>query len=154
MGKQELINQIKEMQERFGRAFGRHPFEHLLSLGLTMPQLKSLMFIAQNERITSKKLAETLGVTPANITGVVDRLVQQGLARRVANPEDRRVEFLEATADGRKIVANLRESTQEHMQKLLSQLNEDELTCLLTASTALLRAAENLRQQESRPPAG
>jgi MarR family transcriptional regulator, organic hydroperoxide resistance regulator len=149
MGKQELINRISEMQARFGHAFGRHPFEHLLKLGLTMPQLKILMSIVQNERTTSKRLADVMCVTPANITGVVERLVQQGLVRREANPEDRRVEFLEATEAGKKVVANLRESTQEHMQKLLSQLDEDELACLLKGNTALLRAAENLHQQEA-----
>jgi MarR family transcriptional regulator, organic hydroperoxide resistance regulator len=154
MGKQELINQITEMQARFGHTFGRHPTQHLMSLGLTMPQLKSLMSIVQNERTTSKKLADIMGVTPPNITGVVERLVQQGMVRREANPEDRRVEFLEATEAGKKVVTNLRESTQEHMQKLLSQLDEEELECLLKGSIALLRAAENLRQQEVLPPGG
>jgi DNA-binding MarR family transcriptional regulator len=42
-------------------------------------------------------LAEALGVTPRNITALVDGLEEEGIVRRVAHPSDRRVTLIELT---------------------------------------------------------
>ena len=42
-------------------------------------------------------LAEVLGVTPRNITALVDGLEEEGMVRRVAHPSDRRATLIELT---------------------------------------------------------
>jgi len=42
-------------------------------------------------------LAETLGVTPRNVTALVDGLEEEGMVRRVAHPTDRRATVIELT---------------------------------------------------------
>jgi DNA-binding MarR family transcriptional regulator len=43
------------------------------------------------------ELAETLGVTPRNVTALVDGLEEEGMVRRTAHPTDRRVTLIELT---------------------------------------------------------
>ncbi len=54
-----------------------------------------------------KKLAEALGVTPPNVTGIIDRLVEQALVTRTENPEDRRIMLLQTTEKGHELLDNL-----------------------------------------------
>jgi DNA-binding MarR family transcriptional regulator len=42
-------------------------------------------------------LAETLGVTPRNVTALVDGLEEEGMVRRCAHPTDRRATLIELT---------------------------------------------------------
>jgi DNA-binding MarR family transcriptional regulator len=49
--------------------------------------------------ITAGELAKRVGLTSGAITGVLDRLEKSGLARRVADPGDRRRVIVEITVD-------------------------------------------------------
>src|SRR6476661_3939701 len=44
-------------------------------------------------------LADALGVTPRNITALVDGLEEEGMVRRVAHPTDRRATLIELTTE-------------------------------------------------------
>jgi DNA-binding MarR family transcriptional regulator len=48
-----------------------------MSLNLIMVQLKTLFLVASQDGITSRELATALKVSPANITGIIDRLAEQ-----------------------------------------------------------------------------
>ena len=58
-----------------------------------------------DKRMPLSELGNHLVVTRANITGLVDGLVKDGLVRRVDHPEDRRMVFAELTDKGRKFIA-------------------------------------------------
>ncbi len=138
--KHETIAKIIELQKEFGERMRQHNFHHWMALGLTAVQLKSLFYIVKVGDASSKKLSDTLGVTPANITGVVDRLIEHGLVQRVENPEDRRITFLRATDKGKKLFASLEEYAGEHLAKLLSSMNEEELEHLYLGLSAFIKA--------------
>ena len=65
--------------------------------GLSFPQMGVLRFIDHKGTTTPNEMAETFGVTPANITGLVAKLERAGLVRRVRDEEDRRVVRLSLT---------------------------------------------------------
>src|SRR5262245_5907601 len=71
-----------------------------LNLDITMPQLKALIFVTQNEDATSGRIASGLGVTLSTITGIVDRLAEQQLVTRREDPRDRRVTRVLPTPSG------------------------------------------------------
>jgi len=66
-----------------------------MELSLSVAQLKSLFFISKEGSTNFKKLAQALRVTPSNVTGIVDHLVEEGLVSRQENPEDRRMLMLQ-----------------------------------------------------------
>lgn len=51
--------------------------------------------------IIMSDLGEELGVTPRNVTKLVDELETEGLVRRLPHPSDRRATLIELTAKGR-----------------------------------------------------
>lgn len=71
---------------------------------LPQRQLEVLMIvmIKGKQRITT--LASMLGVTTPTVTGVTDRLVKGGLAKRLNDPQDRRVVLIAPTCKGEEVV--------------------------------------------------
>jgi DNA-binding MarR family transcriptional regulator len=84
-----------------------------------------------------------LRVTPSNVTGIVDRLVEQGLVNRTQNPEDRREMTLQTTDEGRALVSNLREAEIKQMSQILSLLTLRELSSLAEGLSAFIKAANS-----------
>ena len=92
----------------------------------TMPQFDVL---AQLERspdgLTFSVLSEKLLVTAGNLTGIVDRLERQGLARRETNPKDRRQTFIKLTDNGRSYCDKVIPQHTQDIAKLFSGLSDN-----------------------------
>lgn len=82
---------------RFMMAMNGYAAAMLLRLGLTVPQMKVLGIIRTAGRISGRRLAATLGVTPAAVVAMCDRLVEQGYVERVADKVDRRVTWFQVS---------------------------------------------------------
>jgi len=130
MEKARLIEEIIQLQQRIGYAVRQYAPEAWMDLSLTIGQLKSLFFIDFEVSTNPRKLATALGVTPPNVTAIVDRLVEQGLVSRQENPEDRRMLLLKTTDKGKALLAKLRESRISRMSGILAQLSlKERLAC-------------------------
>lgn len=80
------------MKTRFQQAMAEH--------GLTYPQWLLMKQLREKGRLTAREVAEALDVTPANVTGILDRLEREGLVARARSGEDRRVVFVRLTEPG------------------------------------------------------
>jgi len=141
MEKADLITEIIELQLKADRAWRQYELDVWMGLPLTIAQLKSLFFISNQGSTNSGKLAAALGVTPTNTTGIVDRLVKQGLVSRTENIQDRRMLLLRATDKGEELVAKLRERRRGYMSEVLERMSGDELATLAQGLTSLVKAA-------------
>ncbi len=148
MGKAELIKEIVELQRRVNMMLRQHRPEVWMELSVTVAQLKSLFFIANEGSTNFRRLAAALGVTPSNVTGIIDRLVEQGLVSRRENPEDRRVMLLEATEKGKMLLADLRESRTGYLSEALANLSPQELSVVARGLTLKAKALEASRKNE------
>jgi DNA-binding MarR family transcriptional regulator len=145
MDRAKLIEEIIQLLKRIGQiahAGERQAPEAWMELNLTIGQLKSLFFIDFEGSTNFKKLATALGVTPPNVTGVVDHLVAQELVSREENPEDRRMTLLKTTDKGKALLVGLRESRASRMSGILAQLTLEELSALAKGLSAVARAGE------------
>jgi MarR family transcriptional regulator, organic hydroperoxide resistance regulator len=141
MDKASLAREIVELLRKVDRYRRGSELEAWMKLpSITMPQLKSLFFISNEGSTTSVKLASALKVTPPNVTGIIDRLVEQKLVTRVENADDRRKLTLRATEKGEELVATLRERRRSVMDKALAGLKLDELTTLAQGLKSLVKA--------------
>jgi len=147
MDKTGAINAIIELQKQVGKALGGHAFESWQKLDVPVAQLKSLFIIANREETNFKMLARDLGVTSGNVTGIVDRLVEQGLVSRNVDREDRRVIRLLATEKGQELLDNLMETQSAHMSRILARLNPEELDSLFRGLSGLFRALKEHRKE-------
>ncbi|GAA1253270.1 MarR family transcriptional regulator [Kitasatospora nipponensis] len=73
---------------------------------LTALQAKALLAVQQP--VPMRRVAELLHAEPSNVTAIVDRLESRGLVERHADPGDRRVKLVAATAAGREVGTDLR----------------------------------------------
>jgi DNA-binding MarR family transcriptional regulator len=108
-----------------------------LSLNLTIAQLKSLMFISHKGVTNFKTLADALGVSPPNVTGIVERMVEQGLISREENPQNRRMLMLKVTDKGVAVVKKIHESKSSRFSGLLAKLSQEDLEALARGMAAL-----------------
>ena len=80
----------------------------------------------RGQHMTSE-LARMHNVTTPTMTRIVDGLVEKGLVERRQDPEDRRCIFLELTAEGKEIGADIDRRFRESMRKFLSPLSQEQL---------------------------
>lgn len=142
MEKGEVIKEVFELYRRVNRTMRQHGPDAWMQLNLTILQVKSLFFITNHGFTNFKNLATALKVTPSNLTGVIDRLVEQGLVSRTENPEDRRMMVLKATEKGESLVGELRERRMSYLTKALTDLAPEELQAIKRGLALLARAAE------------
>jgi DNA-binding MarR family transcriptional regulator len=142
MEKAELIIQIIELQQKADRVRRQYELDVWMSLPLTIAQLKSLFFIRNQGSTNLGALAAALGVTPTNTTGIIDRLVKQGLVSRTENPENRRMLLLQATDKGEELVAKLRSRRTSYLSGVLNRMSLDELDRLARGLAAFVEAAD------------
>jgi len=140
--KEELIQQIVDLHRRVNRVLRQIAPDAWMELSLTIPQVKSLFFIGNHGTTNFKKLAGALKVTPANLTGVIDRLVDQGLVSRTENPEDRRMMLLKLTEKGEALVSELRERRVSYLSRALRGLAPEELDVIARGLALLATAVE------------
>jgi DNA-binding MarR family transcriptional regulator len=138
----ELIIEVFELYRRVNRTMRQQGPDAWMQLNLTILQVKSLFFITNHGSTNFKKLATALKVTPSNLTGVIERLVEQCLVSRKENPDDRRMLLLKATEKGESLVAELRERRLSYLNKALADLSPEELTLITRGLSLLAKVAE------------
>jgi DNA-binding MarR family transcriptional regulator len=149
MEKTELIREVLALGDQVDRETGKFNADPWIELKMTIAQLKSLFFISAKGKTNFKKLADALEVTPPNITGIIDRLVEQGLVSRTENSEDRRIMLLQMTEKGQELVNHLHENKFQKMRNVMINMSEDELKAMMTGLKGILKAAEALPEKES-----
>ncbi len=110
-------------------------------LGLTLPTLKVIVLIRAEPGAPSGVIASRLGVTPSTVTGLVDRLVNQGLVRREEDARDRRLVRNFLTEAGERTVGDLERRAREAIGALLAELSEAQLDQLVDGLDGVIAVA-------------
>lgn len=106
-----------------------------------------LAAVVHEEPPTQAALAARLGIDRTVMTYLLDELDTAGLARRQADPADRRVRRIVATARGREVVADLDAQVARAEDELLAPLEPAERTAL---RDLLVRAASGAAPADDR----
>lgn len=138
---EELIQQIIGLRRQLNRVMRDRTLDSWMKLNATVPQLKSLFYVSRYGKINITGLASGLNVTPANVTGIVERLVEQDLLSRTSDQDDRRVLWLEVTNKGKSLIDELREGRANEMRKILDKLTAEELAIVAHGFDLLVKAA-------------
>jgi DNA-binding MarR family transcriptional regulator len=93
-----------------------------LLLDLTMAQLKAVMLLVRTGGMRSRELADNLGIAPSAATPLVDRLVDQKLARREDDAGDRRIIWIRPAPKARAVHDQLLDASEQVLADVLSEL--------------------------------
>ncbi|HSX00381.1 MAG TPA: MarR family transcriptional regulator [Patescibacteria group bacterium] len=97
--------------------------------GLTSTQLLALYVIDQHHgELVMHEAAKVLHCDASNVTGIMDRLVNQQLIERKEGAHDRRTKVLGLTDKGRQTIQKLKDGLPERMRCEL--ISDDERTVL------------------------
>ena len=140
--REKLTRRIIELHRRLNRAIRERTLDSWVKLDLSIPQLKSLFYVSGHGKVNPSALAAGIHVTPANVTGIVERLVEQGLLARSADADDRRVSWLTLTDKGKTLINDLREGRVQEMRRILDKLTEQELAVVAHGFQLVAGAAE------------
>ena len=80
-------------------------------------------FETEDTGVTMSQISTHLKVSNGNVTGVVDRLVREGLVTRTASPKDRRTAHISLTEEGKRQFAVMAEAHRHWIDELLGPLD-------------------------------
>jgi MarR family transcriptional regulator, transcriptional regulator for hemolysin len=105
--------------------------------GLTRSQWQVLIYLAQNEGINQKGLAELLEIEPITLGRIVDKLEAMGLIERHPHPTDRRTWLLHLVEAARPKLEQIRELGDVTHEEALAGVSEDDGQRLLKTLEAM-----------------
>jgi DNA-binding MarR family transcriptional regulator len=112
---------------------------------ISSAQLNCLLAIHQNGPIAPSQIAKFIMVNSSTITGIIDRLEQKGLVKRLRISDDRRVITVELTKTGKVLAENAPPPIQ---WKLIDGLNKTSQRDIKSISDALEKLTKMLEVQD------
>jgi DNA-binding MarR family transcriptional regulator len=110
-----------ELRERLRRDFDA-----------TLPRFDVLAALYRVENgMTMTELSRFLMVSNGNVTGIVDRLVQEGLIVRIPDKNDRRATFVRLTPKGLTAFTEMAEAHEGWVDGMLSEITAEEASQLI-----------------------
>ena len=133
--REELVDQFARllgaMKKRVAAAMPADMQEQMA--GATPHQLEAVVLVAGTaDGLTMHEIAEHQHCAMSTATALVDRLERQGLVERRDDPEDRRVVRIVSTEHAKRFIACAVAGKREMATKLLSPLDDDEVSELVT----------------------
>lgn len=107
--------------------------------GLNPTDVKALDLVARYGPLTAGELAQRSGLSKASVTGLVDRLVNKGFARRTGDPDD-----------GRRVVIEFAPGSQARLMPYFADLIAGLNTVYEQFDDAELRVALRFLEEVSR----
>jgi MarR family transcriptional regulator, transcriptional regulator for hemolysin len=117
--------------------------------GMTRAQWAVLFRLDRSEGLKQSELAEILDLQPISLTRLLDRLADNGLIERRADPNDRRANRLFLTAAARPLLERLTKLGEGMMETVLDGLDDKAVERLLRD---LKKTRDNLRGAINRNP--
>ena len=116
----------KELIESEVRKHLREDFQ------LTLPRFDLMAQLDRAHKgMTLGELSQRMMVTNGNVTGLVERLVEQGLVNRRPSPEDRRAQIVSLTAEGRRLFRAMARANEEWIGDMFADLSNSDIEALL-----------------------
>ncbi|MBI3676310.1 MAG: MarR family transcriptional regulator [Proteobacteria bacterium] len=142
----DLNNLVKAVRAAFQRlkALGENLHG---DLGVTVAMRAVLETLVENGPRTVPQIAQSKSVTRQHIQGIVDSLLQDGLAALDDNPKHRRSSLVAATRKGQKLFAEMCRREEHALSEIGSELRQTDLKAALHALVQLNTVLEHHRRE-------
>lgn len=119
--------------------------------GLTVARAEVIWLLHHHGPMRQRDLADTLRVSPRNVTGLLDALEKTGFVARTAHPDDRRATLIRLTNKGEAVTGALAADQAEFSSYLFGTLSQVELDRMARTLDKLLdrlraRSYDDLRK--------
>lgn len=139
------VAQLTQFNQQFGKYYVRQFAAVLARTGLTMRDIRVLLFLANNPALdTARDVAECRGIPKSQVSQAVEVLVGRGLLERRPDRTDRRVVRLRITEAGAPLAREAQEIQAACGARLLECLAETEREQFLDLLEKVLERANCL----------
>ena len=135
----ELADRLRPVLLKLGRELRRE----VHALGVTGGQVALLVQIRKRKGGGARDLAAAERVSPAAMSGYIDRLEKAGLVTRVADERDRRRQVLALTDEGDRVLRSVRSRRTAWLAERMKRLSPEERAAIDAAVEPLLRLLED-----------
>ena len=112
----------------------------LVQGNVSMSQMHVLWLLQHHGEVPMSRLAELLGVSLSNATGIIDRMEEHGFIERVRVPDDRRVVLVRPAEAGLRAFSETESTKRDRMRAVLGHIPAAERPTVLAALRTLRRA--------------
>ncbi len=110
----------------------------------TLPRFDVMSVLARfPEGQKMSQISELLRVSNGNVTGIVDKLSEEGLAQRVAVPGDRRASLVKLTENGITAFEEYASTHEQWIDEMLGGLGADDVAGMATRLERLIETLED-----------
>ncbi len=141
---EEFSKRMIELMPRFVRGMARQESNYLTQGKITIPQFWTLEYLSRQKGCLMSELADYIDVSRPAATGLIDRLIKQGLVKREVVPDDRREVWVNITSKGQGIVSHIQNQKRRALEQIFSKISSRERKQYLII---LERVAGFLREQ-------
>jgi len=117
-----IFYQIAKINQWASRFSGKK-LEHF---GITSVQGMILLFLSEEDGVSSNRLGEKIQLDSATLTGIIDRLESRNLIKRSPDSEDRRAIRIHLTSEGKKTATEINKVMVKANREFYSLLTENE----------------------------
>jgi DNA-binding MarR family transcriptional regulator len=128
---------------------------HLTAMGQPKPissarhTVLRTLYLADGHRLSQNEITREIGVSPTNITNLIDVLERGGMVTRSMNPGDRRSNYIELTGAGLEFCSEYIPAVADFMAAMFNDLDEGELA---EFKSLLARVREGMYSRYLREP--
>ena len=123
MNIKEFASRVIELFPQIIRGFKQYENNYLTRGEITLPQFWALAYLANNGKSKMNSLAEHLRISPSATTGLINRLIAQGLVVRKDDSGDRRIVWIELTSKGKAIINNIKQQKTKALIKVFGKIS-------------------------------
>ena len=137
--KEQMIEKVLTLADNLFRHLLPTVPKDLLTLDITMPQMKIMLILYFNGSVRMSDIAANLDVTLPTATSLVERLVEKSYVNRFNQIDDRRVVLCRLSETGNNAVRHIWESAGQNCRQLLQAVETDKIRLLSEGLEAMLQ---------------
>ncbi len=142
---QSLLTILKDIRSLIDKSL-----KTKLNLGdYTVPQTMIMYNLANNGRMKISDLSEKMGLTNSTVSGIVDRLEDQGVVTRQRCTDDRRVVHVELSSEHKKKREDLHDRLDKYFDEILADVPAEQIDSIYSSLLLLKSALESHLDSDS-----
>jgi MarR family 2-MHQ and catechol resistance regulon transcriptional repressor len=121
---------------------------------ISLVHLNVLTSLEAEGPLSMKRLADSMDISDASATGIVDRMEKRGLVERRHDASDRRVVMVYPTDTGSQLFREMDTHRHDFLVRVFAELTDEELAACLTGMRAVQAAGRHILNSIAEAHAG
>ena len=151
MNIKEFAGRVIELFPRISKGLMQREHNYLTKGDISLPQFWVLYHLYHNEKSKMNCLAKHLKISPPATTGLIDRLIAQGMVLRKDDEKDRRIVWIELTSKGKAIIRNIRKEKVRTLIDVFGRISEKDREHYLNILEQVANIIDSPRDLKKQP---